>query len=290
MGMRRTKPEYAIDRKNHADDTPMPLALRELQAIVSGPIYWTIVGLAVLLTVMSGPYSTLERLSFPERLVFWGMIVVISSMVMTFLTIYSNRLAEARRWNWALVSTLASAAGVLPVVGSVYLADGLVTGFERVGFELIPFPQLVIHVAPPIVAVTLMVNLVIRIQRSGQPATGAETPGGGKEESAPLTFLRGKLPYRLGQDIVTVRAQDHYVEVTTPRGSAMILMSLGDAVQHLKPLAGLQVHRSWWINLSHVARIEQGPSGPELIMTTDQRIPVGRSFRAAFRDAVQGRT
>jgi len=216
------------------------------------------------------------------------MIVVSSSIVMTFLTIYSNRLAEARRWNWALVSTLASAAGVLPVVGSVYLADVLVTGFERVGFELVPFPQLVIHVAPPIVAVTLIVNLVIRIQRSGQPAVGAETPGDGREEASPSTFLRGKLQHHLGQDIVTVRAQDHYVEITTSRGSAMILMSLGDAVQHLRPLAGLQVHRSWWINLAHVARVEQGPSGPELVMTTDQRIPVGRSFRTAFRNAVRG--
>ena len=103
----------------------------------------------------------------------------------------------------------------------------------------------------------------------------------------PLTMLQSKLPHHLGNDIIAVQAQDHYVDVTTPKGNALVLMRLGDAVQDLEPLGGLQVHRSWWISLAHVVHTEKGTSGPELRLTSGQRIPVGRSFRAPLKKAMQ---
>ena len=75
------------------------------------------------------------------------------------------------------------------------------------------------------------------------------------------------------------------MEVTTPKGSAMVLMRLGDAAADLGP-RGLQVHRSWWINPDHIAEVTRGANGPELRMSTGTHIPVGRAFRAAF-DAVR---
>ena len=68
----------------------------------------------------------------------------------------------------------------------------------------------------------------------------------------------------------------------------MVLMRLGDAIEELKPLNGLQVHRSWWINLSHVVQTRRGASGPVLILDSNQIVPVGRSFRMAFREAARG--
>jgi DNA-binding LytR/AlgR family response regulator len=68
----------------------------------------------------------------------------------------------------------------------------------------------------------------------------------------------------------------------------MILMRLGDAVRDLEGLNGMQVHRSWWINLAHIARVEKGANGPEVVLSTGARVPVGRSYRAAFRGAVDG--
>lgn len=110
----------------------------------------------------------------------------------------------------------------------------------------------------------------------------------GPRGDAVVTVLQGKLPHHLGREIVALRAQDHYLEVTTPKGRCMVLMRLGDAVRDLEGLNGMQVHRSWWINLAPNARVEKGANGPEVVLSTGARVPVGRSYRAAFRAAMAG--
>ncbi|MFV1530322.1 MULTISPECIES: LytTR family DNA-binding domain-containing protein [unclassified Phaeobacter] len=285
--MTRTKATFVSDTQNPANGSPMSLALRQLQATMSGPVFWIIIGAAVLLSALAGPYYTLERLSFPERLVYWGTTVVLSAIVMTFLSIFAHRLTEAHSWNWVFVAVVAGVAGILPVVGTIFLAEGIATGFVQGWFETAGFTRLVVSVTPPLIAVTLVVNALIEFQLREQDSDVSKPSADSTAEIAPLTILQSKLPQHLGRDIVSVQAQDHYVEVTTPLGSAMVLMRLGDAIRDLEPLDGLQVHRSWWINLSHVERTEKGTSGPELVLTSKQRIPVGRSFRPAFKNAMQ---
>lgn len=283
MLMSEPKTDYASDRQNTANDTPMSFALRQLQDSITGPMYWVITGAAVFLTALAGPYFTLERLSYPERLVYWGTTIVFSTLLMTFLSVYTYRLTEARRLNWAVVSILTGAAGVLPVVGSIYLAEGLATGFAEGWNDVTLFGTLVLYVAPSLIAVTMVVNLIFHLQ---QPDPVSEYNDIRPAERT-ATLLQSKLPSHLGHDIISVQAQDHYVEVTTPKGSAMVLMRLRDVVQDLAPLGGLQVHRSWWINPAHVVRTDKSPSGPELVLSSGQRVTVGRSFRAAVRDAMQ---
>lgn len=284
------KPDFAKPPENNANHTPMSLALRELRATLTGPLFWIINGSAVLLAAMAGPYFTLERLSFPERLVYWGIALLCSGVLMTFLSIYAYRLTAHRNWNWAVVAILAGAAGVLPVIATLYLAEGMVTGFKE-GWRdwATPF-SLVISVAPPLIAVTLAVNLAIRLLDPDPPA--ADIPQKPQKEiaSPALSAFHRKIPQHLGQDIITVRAQDHYVEVTTPNGAAMILTRLSDAVAQLEGHGCVRVHRSWVLNLSHVLRVGPGANGLEITMTNDQQVPVGRSYRAAFDAALQNRT
>lgn len=267
--------------KNPANDGPMSLTLRQVQGMARGVAFWIVVGGAVLIAAVAGPYYTLERLSFPERLVYWGMVIGVSSLVMTFLSVLAHRVTAARGWNWALVALLAGTAGVLPVLGTVWLADGLATAFGSGGVRI---GTLAAYVAPSVIGVTLAVNAYIEVQERRAPLASA-VPQAVSGQAAP-TVLQGKLPHHLGREIVAVRAQDHYLEVTTPKGSCMVLMRLGDAVRDLEGLNGMQVHRSWWINLAHVARTERGANGPEIVLTTGGRVPVGRSYRAAFRAAV----
>lgn len=285
--MTRTKASYVSDTHKFANDTPMSLALRQVRRVIRGPVFWIIVGASVLITAMAGPYFTLARLSFPERLVYWGTTVTVSAMLMTFLSVYSYWMTEAYRWNWIFVAMLAGTAGILPVVGTLYLAEGLATGFAPGWFDTAGFASLIMSVAPPLISVTLAVNALINFQRNEQTTERLQTTIDDAYAKAPLTMLQNKLPHHLGHEIISVQAQDHYVEVTTTEGNAMVLMRLGDAVRDLEPLGGIQVHRSWWINLAYVTRTGKGPSGPELILSSDQKIPVGRSFRSALRKAMQ---
>lgn len=276
--MRRPKPSYVPDSKNPANGGPMSLALRELRRNLRHPIFWLLIGAAILLAALAGPYYTLERLSFSERVVYWTTTVVLSTVIMTFLSIFAYRLTEARRWNWMAVSTLAGVAGILPVVATLFLAEGLATGFASGWVDVVTIPRLALSVAPPLIAVTVVVNAFIHYQHPAQASPTVQAPA--------LTLLQQKLPPHLGHDVIAVQAQDHYVEVTTPLGKAMVLMRLGDAVRDLEPLGGMQVHRSWWVNLAHVQRTEKGASGPEVVLSTEQRVPVGRSFAKAFRAAM----
>lgn len=279
--MIRPKPSYASSTKHPANDRSVSLALRQLQASLASPVFWIVVGTAVVLTAMAGPYYTLERLSFPERLVYWGITIPLSALTMTFLSTFAYRLTEAKSLNWVLVAILAGLAGVVPVTGSVYLSEGIATGFEEGWLDGVGFFRLAVFVAPSLIGVTLAVNAMFEFRVVGQdrPATEpqAQTP----------TLLQSKLPHHLGHEIVTVQAQDHYVEVTTLKGRAMVLMRLGDAVCDLEPLGGLQVHRSWWVNPAHLDRAETGKSGQELVMTNGLRVPVGRSYRKALKDVVR---
>lgn len=171
----------------------------------------------------------------------------------------------------------------------LYLAEGLVTGFTDGWYDWVQPSSLFVSVAPPLIAVTLMVNLAIKLLDADPPATEPPEHTQAEIASPARSALHKKIPHHLGHDVVTVRAQDHYVEVTTTKGNTMILTRLSDAAAQLEQHACLRIHRSWLMNLSHVVRIEQGANGPEITMTNDQRIPVGRRYRAAFDEAVQVR-
>ncbi len=279
--MIRPKPSYASSTKNPANDRPVSLALRQLHASLANPVFWIVVGTAVVLTAMAGPYHTLERLSFPERLVYWGITIPFSALTMTFLSTFAYRLTEAKSLNWVLVAILTGLAGVVPVTGSIYLSEGIATGFKEGWLDGVGVFRLAMFVAPSLVGVTLVVNALFEFRVVGPEGHAAEQP------QQIVTLLQSKLPHHLGHDIIAVQAQDHYVEVTTPKGSAMVLMRLGDAVRDLEPLGGLQVHRSWWVNPAHLARTETGKSGQELVMSNGLKVPVGRSFRKALRDVVR---
>ncbi|MDE0698742.1 MAG: LytTR family DNA-binding domain-containing protein [Boseongicola sp.] len=275
------------DLKNPANRTPMQLTLRQLRKNLSSPFFWMVLGAVILLASMAGPYFTLERFSFPERVVYWGTTLTLSAILMTFLSVHAHRLAVSHAMHWSLVATLAGVAGVLPIVATVYLAEALVTGFAPGWFMSYRPATLIAHVALSAVAVTLIVNAMIEFRERERANLPSGPAAEGKPRATTPTLLQSRLPHHLGHDIVSVKAQDHYVEVTTPKGSATVLMRLGDAIADLEPLNGLQVHRSWWINLSHVVETKRGPSGPELMLASDQTVPVGRSFRKAFREAAQ---
>lgn len=288
--MEREKAISVADTTNTANDSALSLALRRLQAVLTGPVFWVILGAAIVLTAFAGPYYTLERFTFPQRLVYWGTTHVISAVLMSFLSIYAGVLG--RKLHWLPVALAAGLVGVLPVVGSIYLAEGVAVGFAPGWSDDMPFGRLVASVAPPLLAVTLLIDLLFELRR--RDAARAVPMEDVREDAAPktpppapsLTLLQSKLPHHLGHEIVTVQARDHYVEITTPEGSAMVLMRLTDAVVDLGPLNGMQIHRSWWINLDHISEIASGANGPEVTMSSGQRIAVGRSFRDVFRETL----
>jgi len=83
--------------------------------------------------------------------------------------------------------------------------------------------------------------------------------------------------------VLTVQACDHYLDVTAETGRVFVRGRMRDAVARLRGSGGVQIHRSWWVALDRIARIDR--EGRDYVVRLDSgvRIPVGRSRIAALK-------
>lgn len=118
---------------------------------------------------------------------------------------------------------------------------------------------------------------------SAVPPAGGSAPAGAAAASSPGTGFLDRLPAHLGKDLVALKAEDHYVLTCTLAGKALILYRMGDAIDELQQLRGLRVHRSYWINLDALARVESTGRGHVAVMKNGLRVPVSAGYRDALR-------
>jgi hypothetical protein len=97
-------------------------------------------------------------------------------------------------------------------------------------------------------------------------------------------FLR-RLPPRLGRDLLCLQMEDHYVRMHTTRGSDLVLLSLGQAMNELGGLEGMQVHRSWWVARHAVVRVIEDGRNLRLELANGVEAPVSRASVARLRAA-----
>ena len=76
--------------------------------------------------------------------------------------------------------------------------------------------------------------------------------------------------------------QNHFVRVTTDRGSAMVLIRFSDAVRELAGHSGAQVHRSHWVAAGQAKQILHEKNRTMIELADGRRLPVSRPY---FRDA-----
>lgn len=110
-----------------------------------------------------------------------------------------------------------------------------------------------------------------------------------------LVLWRGALPGQAGdpvrtpaeplaRDVLALQMEDHYVRVHTARGSELILMPLGQAIERM-PVEGLRTHRSWWIARHAVVAIDGTPRAMRLHLSNGVIAPVARSAVAHLKAA-----
>lgn len=125
--------------------------------------------------------------------------------------------------------------------------------------------------------------------RKQVPSAMVETNGSPQETlpAKPLPRIVTRIPPQLGTDLLALCAQDHYLKVHTPYGSAMILYSLSEAIEELDSagLQGLRIHRSHWVARAAVARVVSEGRGYLVHLTNGLELPVGPSYIALLRTA-----
>jgi hypothetical protein len=139
------------------------------------------------------------------------------------------------------------------------------------------------------VAVAVVQLLVAYATAATEPlAAPAPDPAGmpdGPAAAVPAfpPALLDRLPPEIGSDILALETEDHYLRVHTPKGSALVLMRMADAVALLDPRLGAQVHRRWWVAEAAVVAVRRDGATMSLCLADWRVVPVGRTFAPTAR-------
>ena len=139
---------------------------------------------------------------------------------------------------------------------------------------------------PPIVVMGLAYALFGRFRRRQAKPSFVELPAPLPQLAlpAPPRLLAGSSPRADApnwpkETPCWIHAQDHYLELGGVK--RFVRARLRDAVRHYD--GGLQVHRSWWVRIDAVQRLERRGRDLWIVMTDGQHIPISRRNQASVR-------
>ncbi|WP_377295614.1 LytTR family DNA-binding domain-containing protein [Rhizobium sp. SGZ-381] len=270
-----------------AGGSSLRLALREMQADLASAKTHVLLAGAIIILSLSGPFGTYEALSPVGRLLYWAAMVLLTfglaNFAGTLTGITLSRRGIRRR------------SALVPIGLAAGLAAGLgVTLIEGVVFGLRPDP---LRTLTTMFGYALVIGMTITVisfvfrradatrQEKEREMTVAQPDRPAAPAAAPTPALVRRLPLDKRGRIVSLTVRDHYVEVTTLKGKALLLMRLSDAIEEAGAVNGVQLHRSHWVAVDAIRAIHRVNGRLEVETLTDERLPVSRTHAARLRDA-----
>lgn len=234
--------------------------------------FWTIL-LSCIFFAFAGPFGSFSGLSVGGRLLFWVPVFV--GAFLTFAVIHAivtKGLHVKDRLRRKLMIYLLFCAFFSPPLYA-FMIFGPVSWVEPdVSFAALSL--WVLLTAGTCMAAFTLISRGVRVtQPPALPAPKeiAETP--------PRLFRR----FENVSDAVSVTwltVNDHYVVVGLSDGSEQrLLMRFSDAVAEMDDTAGFITHRSHWVSQDHILGTVLEGRREMLVLTTDVRVPVSRTYR-----------
>jgi len=101
----------------------------------------------------------------------------------------------------------------------------------------------------------------------------------------PLPVFAERVPSRLSpDDILAIKAEQHYIRVFTPDREYMVLYRFSDAVRELDPSLGLQVHRSYWVSKAAIDMVRPSAKKFSIRLSTGATIPVSTPYHGVVKE------
>lgn len=246
-------------------NTALQSTLREMQRMTGDYRSWILLFLLSVVIGMVGPFGTFD-MPLIARFAYWLAVVVGTSLAGIFVSglienLIGDRLHRLPR------AALAGGLSGLPITLLVVLINLIVFG------PIQPFDALTL--APYCMAICAAVTVIPALFVPANPLP--------PQASSPAVLKRLPLPLR-GR-LIHLAVSDHYVEVATDKGKALVLMRLSDAIGETAPVAGLQVHRSHWVALDAVRRTSRQSGKPMLELVNGTTVPISRGFMAEAKAA-----
>ena len=107
-----------------------------------------------------------------------------------------------------------------------------------------------------------------------------------RSDGTPRARFLAQLPPELGDDLIYVKSEDHYVHICTTAGSSLIKMRFADAIAALGD-TGVRTHRSYWVALEHMQELIKRNRKLLLLLGGDHEAPVSARYLPAVRAALK---
>jgi hypothetical protein len=255
--------------------TPLPAeGLRRTALELSAAL-----GVGLLLAAF-GPYGTFGQAPLAERLVYWIAVILIAFAIYrpacAAAESFAHRIGLSAGFAW----TAAVVAASFPVTLLVWLASFRHTPALWPSFsEYVGFYGSVIVIGAGLMMIIWLVDQANAHRVVHQAAVVLPAIVDVEAATPVRPRLANRLPPKLGDEIVALQMEDHYVRVHTRLGNSLLLMRMRDSVTELDRLEGAQVHRSWWVAREAVASVEREGRRTALTLTNGLRVPVSRERR-----------
>ena len=255
----------------------LQLAMREVQRTYTARAFWLGLLAVVAVLTVAAPFDSGEEFNVSQRFVYWFAVAMLTYPAAAALAVpLMAWLRQRGVGEWSAI-VIGGIAGGVPAGTIVYLINTLVAGNDDGGLDdLVRIIGYCLVISPGVMVLRHLVFLP-----SGTAKAAPQPPSGTKG-------FQGRLsPERRGT-LLTLQAQDHYIEVTTTAGTELILLRLGDAVEELLEEDGRRVHRSWWVARGAIDGHQKVGTQMQLTLTDGRVIPVSRANEKSVRAWIEG--
>ena len=105
----------------------------------------------------------------------------------------------------------------------------------------------------------------------------------------PPGFVERLPAYLAPNEVLAIKAEQHYIRVYSPSKEYMVLYRFSDAVRELDESIGKQVHRSYWVNTREIESVQTRAKDFQIRISTGVDIPVSTPYQGMVRELVKTR-
>lgn len=237
-------------------------------------------GIAVIVGLVFAFISSTNNEPFSPRLVQWQLqsllpmaLMVGTHIGLSFLSSF-NRLSV---WQKVFMSGAVGASLFSPLallIDIFYANEGWPQSFaEELAGEWL-------GVFFPAILVWMLINTPWILDMQFVKRTSADSQLKESKEVKPVCSypFMSHLRQDMGDDLLCISSQLHYLEVVTANGKQLILYALKDAILEVQHDKGMQVHRSHWVAFEAIASFKRTGREGIITLVNGLKLPVSRSY------------
>ncbi|WP_107497816.1 LytTR family DNA-binding domain-containing protein [Thalassobius sp. I31.1] len=240
---------------------------------------------AIAVLTATGPFGTYQILDFTPRLLYWAGAVMGVGLIMNLMALFSLHLKIVQRSSWFMRVVAWVLIGAVP--GSFLMLALGVVFLDHEGVFSYPFHRMYfkICVISTMICIVDLRGMAFWAGDKGNATPVDDAPSQAADKNELRQFLN-QLRHEVGDDVISISTQDHYLDVTTTQGSDLIHGKLSAAAEQLASLPGVRLHRSHWAAVGHIQRLKRKDSGHIVCLSDGRELPVSRSQLPAVRAAL----